>query len=291
VTLVTWIPSPRLRMTTSRARAVLLASLLALVARPALADGSAALGGSLSSMTRQHGVALKEARVFVGSAREVAELLATGELVALAGNADYAVSAQVQHRYARPEVRRFVERLAGQYHAATGERLVVTSLVRPEDEQPANAHRLSVHPAGMAVDLRVSQQAASRAWLERILLGLEREGVLDVTREQRPPHYHVAVFPAAYAAYADARESAEASRAAAESATRAARAAQVAALSAPTAVVAAPAAAFASSPAPAGDAGRSGLLALLVAIGGSAVAATVASVRRSGARRGILAAE
>ena len=85
-------------MTTSRARAALLASLLALVVRPVLADGSAALGGSLSSMTRQHGVALKEVRVFVGSAREVAALVAAGELVALAGNADYAVSEHVQHR-------------------------------------------------------------------------------------------------------------------------------------------------------------------------------------------------
>jgi hypothetical protein len=277
-------------MTTTRARAALFAAALVLGARPAMADATA-LGGSLSSMTRQYGVALKEARVFAGSAREVGELVAAGELVGLTGNADYAVSEAVQHRFARPEVRRFIERLAAQYRAATGERLVVTSLVRPESEQPSNAHRLSVHPAGMAVDLRVSQRAASRVWLERTLLALEQEGVLDVTREHHPPHYHVAIFPSAYAAHADARESAEAERAVVASAVRSARAAEVAALAAPTPVVAAvvPAPVSPATSAAPGDAGRHGLLALLLAIGGSAVAATVAAVWRSGARRGVLA--
>ena len=271
-------------------RAGLLSALLALVARPAAADGTrAALGGSLTSMARQHGVAVQESYPFLGTGRELARLVEAGELVPVDGNADYAVASFVTHRFARPEIRRFVERLAAQYHAATGERLVVTSLVRPESEQPVNAHRLSVHPAGMAVDLRVSQRAASRAWLERTLLTLEQEGVLDVTREHRPPHYHVAVFPSAYAAYADARETAEAEQAAAESAVRSARAAQVAALAAPTPVRAASATGPVVATAAAGDAGRDGLLALLLAIGGSAVAATVAAVRRSGARRGVLA--
>jgi hypothetical protein len=73
--------------------------------------------------------------------------------------------------------------------------------VRASERQPANAHALSVHPAGMAVDLRVSQQEACRAWLESKLLGLEEQRVLNGIREFRPPHYHVAVFPAQYTAY------------------------------------------------------------------------------------------
>jgi hypothetical protein len=87
-----------------------------------------------------------------------------------------------------------------------GEKLIVTSLVRPTDLQPRNAHKLSVHPAGMAVDFRVPSTASERSWLEKALLGLENAGVLDVTREHTPPHYHVAVFPAEYVAYADAHE-------------------------------------------------------------------------------------
>jgi hypothetical protein len=79
---------------------------------------------------------------------------------------------------------------------------VVTSLTRPISEQPRNSHRLSVHPTGMAVDLRVPADSGARRWLENTLLSLENNGVLDVTKEKSPPHYHVAVFPLKYEAYA-----------------------------------------------------------------------------------------
>src|SRR5690606_3171723 len=72
--------------------------------------------------------------------------------------------------------------------------------------QPANAHRLSVHPAGMAIDMRVPARASVREWLQETLLELERAGVLDVTREYRPPHYHVALYPAEYRAYVTAMD-------------------------------------------------------------------------------------
>ena len=105
--------------------------------------------------------------------------------------------------YARPEVRTFVERLAAEFRAANGKPLIVTSLTRPEALQPRNAHQLSVHPAGMAVDFRVPDDAASRRWLEEKLVSMERSGLLDVTRERHPPHYHVAVFPEQYRAWAE----------------------------------------------------------------------------------------
>jgi LysM repeat protein len=37
--------------------------------------------------------------------------------------------------------------------------------------------------------------------MESTLLYLEAAGVLEATRERRPSHYHVAVFPEPYAAY------------------------------------------------------------------------------------------
>lgn len=40
-----------------------------------------------------------------------------------------------------------------------------------------------------------------RSWLENLLLYLERQDVVEATRESYPPHYHVAVFPQAYARY------------------------------------------------------------------------------------------
>lgn len=156
------------------------------------------LKGSRASMLRQNEVAQQAGYTFAETHRELADLVAAGTLVPLAGNADYALREGMTSGVARPEMRLFIERLAAQYHAATGERLVVTSLTRPQARQPRNAHALSVHPTGMAVDLRVSRRAQSRQWLESTLLSLERQGLLDVTREKWPPHYHVALFPEAY---------------------------------------------------------------------------------------------
>lgn len=187
-------------------RSTLLASLATLVlAIPVATLRADALRGSMRSMVRQHDVAVRKQLDFVDTRNELERLVAAGELVPIEGNADFVVDGQAPYHYGRPEIRLFLERLGAQYHAATGKRLVVTSLVRPIAEQPRNAHRLSVHPAGMAIDFRVPANAADRRWLESALLGLEQKGVLDVTRERRPPHYHVAVYPAQYAAFAATR--------------------------------------------------------------------------------------
>lgn len=174
------------------------------------------LRGSPGSMQRQHEVATINEYAFVKTGDDIEEAVRKGEVVPVEGNEDYWVKTK-RYRYARPEVKLFIERLAAQYHEATGERLVVTSLMRPKSEQPSNSHPLSVHPAGMAVDLRVPRNEASLSWLQNTLLSLEGKGVLDVTREYRPPHFHVAVYPKEYAAYAAERmaEEEEAARVAA----------------------------------------------------------------------------
>jgi hypothetical protein len=102
--------------------------------------------------------------------------------------------------YARPALFTFLERFSKQYLAECKEPLVVTSLARTEDNQPHNASDYSVHPMGMAVDFSVHHNTC-RAWMEKELLALEGKGVLDVTRERKPPHYHVVVFPTQYLAY------------------------------------------------------------------------------------------
>ncbi|HEX2081239.1 MAG TPA: DUF5715 family protein [Longimicrobium sp.] len=171
---------------------------VAVFAAPAAAP---TLRGSPASMEHQHSVAVAEDFTFAATPREVEYLVARERLVPVKGSADYAL-ARVSHPYARPEVLTFVERMGAQYRKACGEKLVVTSLTRPKAEQPGNAHRLSVHPAGMAVDFRISKRASCRKWMEETLLELEKKRLLDATRERNPPHYHVAVFPDAYRAYA-----------------------------------------------------------------------------------------
>lgn len=178
--------------------AALVSATMASFARPALAS---TLNGSHASMVHQHSVAVKLDYTFVRTPGQVRELVADSALERVTPSADLELS-NVSFPFARPAVREFVDRLAAEYHAATGSPLVVTSLTRPTSLQPSNASPLSVHPAGMAVDLRIPADASALDWLEHKLLELERAGVIDVTREHHPPHLHVAVFPEQYATYA-----------------------------------------------------------------------------------------
>lgn len=176
------------------------AALLALLLAAAPAAEAASLRGSRSSVGRQNQQALRHDFTFIRTPNQVRRFVAKGWLVPLRGNADYNLHA-VSFPYARPEVKLFIERLSRQYRASCGEQLVVTSLTRPTTRQPRNASPLSVHPTGMAVDLRRSWKSSCRRWLESTLLYLEGRGVLEAARERRPPHYHVALFPKPYARY------------------------------------------------------------------------------------------
>jgi len=157
------------------------------------------LVGSRESLLRQDERAQAEGFTYLRTAADVRDYAKRGLLVRVSGNADYDVeSDEVSFPYARPEVKLFIERLADQYRSACGEKLVVTSLTRPITRQPRNASVLSVHPTGMAADLRRSSSSSCRTWLEATLLDLEGRNVLEATKEQYPPHYHVALFPAPY---------------------------------------------------------------------------------------------
>jgi LysM repeat protein len=178
-----------------------LALALALVVLAPIVAEAASLTPSRPGLLRQVRAANDHGFAYAYDNDDVEAMVRQGDLVRLPGNRDYEVKWTVSLPYARPEVKLFVERLAGQYRGACGQKLMVTSLVRPKNRQPANSSPLSVHPTGMALDLRVSDVHACRAWLETALLNLERRGVLEAARERRPPHYHVVVFPDPYVAY------------------------------------------------------------------------------------------
>lgn len=234
------------------------ALLLALSAAPASAEVGVSLSGSPGSMARQHEIAREQDYTFLRTPGQVRRFVDRGYLLPLTGNEDYEVTDFVSYPYARPEMLTFIERLAAQHRAACGEKLVVTSLTRPTSRQPGNAHPLSVHPAGMAVDLRVLDRASCREWLESTLLSLEAQDLLDVTRERRPPHYHVAIFPAAYRAHVERLVAADSAREAAEEA----RLARARTERARAALAAASAFAPTAAPAPAPGADREGWLTL-----------------------------
>ena len=175
-----------------------LVALLALTSTTAAAAPAAAqrLCGSHESLVRQNLVAQQHDYAYLRTTQEVVQAVDGGELVAVHGNEDFQLATgEVSFPYARPQVKTFLEQLSSAYHAACGEPLVVTSLVRPISRQPWNASPISVHPTGMAMDLRRSDRRGCRQWLESTLLALEGEGMIEAIRERWPPHYHVAVFP------------------------------------------------------------------------------------------------
>ena len=161
-------------------------------------------------MQEQYRRALQYDYTFTRDPAHVRHFVNLKLLVPVRGNSDYQLDDEVSFPYARPEVLTFIERLSRQYRAACGEVLVVTSLTRPQNRQPRNSSkRWSVHPTGMAVDLRRSNTPACRGWIQRVLLQLEGSGMIQATHERRPPHYHIAVYTKDYARYVAQLEAAD----------------------------------------------------------------------------------
>lgn len=166
------------------------------------------LRGSQASIDRMYHQALAEELPFYETPAGVRKAVAGGRLVRLTPDSAMQLH-QVGYPYVRPSTRLFVDRLSGQYLDACGEPLIVTSAVRPARRQPANSTEHSVHPTGMAVDLRKPRDSKCLRWLRSTLLDLENADLLEVTEEHSPAHFHVAVFPTPYTRYAAFRARAE----------------------------------------------------------------------------------
>ena len=173
-----------------------------LVVAPAVAQS---LRGSMESVERMYAHARTEQLSFYETPSDVRDAAKEGRLVRLESNGTMQLH-NVRYPYVRPSTRMFVERLATQYRSECGEALVVTSGVRPATRQPRNSiGELSVHPTGMAIDLRKPRKTKCLRWLRATLLDLESGNVLEATEEHVPAHFHVAVFPTEYTRYASAK--------------------------------------------------------------------------------------
>lgn len=185
-----------MRIFRSSARWVLPAA-LALCAAPAAAQS---LRGSPASIDRMYRHARSADLTFFRTGTGVRGAARDGDLVRMSGNDDYRLSG-VSYPYTLASTRTFVQRLGAQYRQRCGEKLVITSALRPTSLRLANSTNRSVHPTGMAVDIRRPRNGACLAWLRETLLYLESQGVIEATEERRPPHFHVAVYPAPYRRY------------------------------------------------------------------------------------------
>lgn len=160
------------------------------------------LKGSRAKVEAAHKVALEHDFTFLTEESEVARFVSLGLLVPLTGNENYRLEGP-RLPYVRPAVKLFIDRLSKQYRSACGERLDVTGATRTW--RLWNSSPKSVHPTGMAVDLRIPKRVRCRKWLEATLVVMRRHNVILPTREKNPPHYHVAVYPNQYKAYVAAR--------------------------------------------------------------------------------------
>ena len=152
--------------------------------------------------------AKQEKLPFYETTKDVRTAVAEGRLVRI-GESGQIQLHSVAYPYVRPSTRLFVDRLSAQYASTCGEPLVVTSGVRPATRQPRNSNELSVHPTGMAVDVRRPRNAKCLRWLRSTLLDLEGEDVIEATEEHWPAHFHIAVYPTQYTRWATTKAKSE----------------------------------------------------------------------------------
>jgi hypothetical protein len=173
----------------------LFACALFLAAAPALPEaslGAQTLRGSRAAVDRAFHTAKRRELPFVRSRREVERRARAGDYVRLSGTRNVRLKG-VTSPYVRPLTRSFLNTFAARYRKSCGDALVVTSAMRPTSMHLVNSTQKSVHPTGMALDLR-APGGGCRSWMRRELLAYEKRGIVDATEERRPAHFHVVVY-------------------------------------------------------------------------------------------------
>jgi hypothetical protein len=152
------------------------------------------LHGSKESVERMFDFAQSHRMPFYLTPTNVDSAIAEGKLVALTGDSTYELTRGVGFSYSTREAKQFVLAFAPQYLAACGVPLTVTSAARPMSRQPRNANPHSVHPTGIAVDIRRPPAGPCQTWVRSALTELERQGFVEATEEHHPVHIHLAVL-------------------------------------------------------------------------------------------------
>ncbi|MDB4882690.1 MAG: Peptidase [Gemmatimonadetes bacterium] len=153
-----------------------------------------ALRGSKESVQKMWDFAQSHRMPFYLTPTNIDVAIKEGRLVALTGDSTYELTRGVGFSYATREAKQFVLAFAPQYLAACGTPLTVTSAARPTSRQPHNANPFSVHPTGIAVDLRRPTAGPCQTWVRNALAELEARGFVEATEERHPAHLHVAVL-------------------------------------------------------------------------------------------------
>jgi hypothetical protein len=154
------------------------------------------LHGSKASVEKMYDFAQRNRFPFYLTPSTLDDAIAKGKLVPLTGDQNYELTRGVGFSYATIEAREFITQFAPQYLAACGVPLTVTSAARPMSRQPRNANPHSVHPTGIAVDIRRPYPGPCLTWVRGALAELEAQGFVEATEEHHPVHLHLAVLRA-----------------------------------------------------------------------------------------------
>ena len=159
-------------------------------------SGTPVLKGSKEAVMGAFNYALEADYTFATSEAARDLLIENGTLVKLEGT--YIRLVDVSEPYVLPVVSQFVNRLGEQYAARGCGRLEVSGAFRNLEHQGtlSNGSSHSVHPTGMAVDLRRivptnDAETFCLHWLQDTLATIEATRRIDVTAEDHPRHFHV----------------------------------------------------------------------------------------------------
>ena len=151
------------------------------------------IGGDCTDSKSQHDWAKEHRIAFMHTNRMYREAINTGHFVRL-HHPKLIVLAR--RPYVLPATAKFIYALAEDFAEAGCGPLTVTGAGRLTSERPSTGSIYSVHPTGMAVDLRVRNLSQyCELWLNGYLEAMEQEVRIDATREHNPPHFHTVVLP------------------------------------------------------------------------------------------------
>jgi hypothetical protein len=155
------------------------------------ADAVSLVGGCQTTSEQQLQYAKGQQLTLVSTVAQYQERIANGYFVPLEGPYLLVLA---DRPYALPSTVKFIAEMSVAYNAAGCGKLVVRDALRLTSEQPPNGSPHSVHPAGMAVDIRTKYIPSVCAdWLLSYVRLKESAGKVDATHELRPEHLHVVV--------------------------------------------------------------------------------------------------
>lgn len=151
------------------------------------------IGGELSTSERQYLFAVANEFLFIENEAAYHRAIADGHLVRLQHPG---LTVAARRPYVLPATAAFIYRLTDDFNESGCTGLRVNDATRLVSERPRNGSVFSVHPAGMAADLRIIN-LSERCYqvLSHLLHQAEAEVRTDATREHYPPHYHIVVIP------------------------------------------------------------------------------------------------